>query len=179
MNAVLQVETPKEAARRLSAGAGAGFKAQALHEYRDADGQPIYWRMRLKNLASGEKWIRPMHWNGSAFVIGEPPAPTEGKPLYRLPELLAADPEALVLIVEGEWCADHLGKLGLIVTTSGSAASASGADWTPLQGRPCLLWPDHDAPGSKHAGDVVASLRALGCIVEVIDVEALKLARQG
>jgi len=179
MNAVLQVETPKEAARRLSAGAGVGFKAQALHEYRDADGQPIYWRMRLKDPASGEKWIRPMHWNGSAFVIGEPPAPAEGKPLYRLPELLAADSAAPVLIVEGEWCADHLHKLGLIVTTSGSAASANGADWTPLRGRHCLLWPDHDAPGSKYAGEVATILRALGCNVEMVDVAPLGLPDKG
>jgi len=175
MNAVLQEETPKEAARCLSAGAGVGFKAQALHEYRDADGQPIYWRMRLKNPASDEKWIRPMHWNGSAFIIGEPPAPAEGKPLYRLPELLAADPAAPVWIVEGEWVADHLHTLGLIATTSGSAASASGASWTPLRGRPCLLWPDHDAPGGKYADEVAAILRTLGCTVEVIDVEALGL----
>ena len=180
MNAVLKVETPKQAAARLAAGAlRDGYKPQALHEYRDAKGQPIYWRIRCKHPDTGDKWIRPMHWNGTGYAIGEPPAPAEGKPLYRLPELLAADPAALVWIVEGEWCADHLHKLGLIVTTSGSAASASGADWTPLRGRHCLLWPDHDAPGSKYAGDVAASLRALDCTVEMIDVEPLALPDKG
>jgi hypothetical protein len=176
MNAVLKVETPKEAARRLSAHKlREGYKAEALHVYADASGDPIYWRIRCKHPDTSKKWTPPMHWNGSAFVLSEPPAPAEGKPLYRLPELLAADSAAPVLIVEGEWCADHLHKLGLIVTTSGSAASANGADWTPLRGRHCLLWPDHDAPGSKYAGEVATILRALGCNVEMVDVAPLGL----
>jgi len=119
-----------------------------------------------------------MHWNGTCYVIGEPPAPSEGKLLYRLPELLA-DTAAWVLIVEGEWCADHLHKLGLIVTTSGSAASAHGADWTPLRNRHCVLWPDHDAPGRRCADELAATLRALACSVEVVDVEALGLPDKG
>ncbi|HEY8682045.1 MAG TPA: hypothetical protein VIM06_02665, partial [Rhodanobacter sp.] len=176
----MKVETPKEAAARLAAGAlRDGYKPQALHVYADAGGAPFYWRIRCKHPDTGDKWTRPMRWNGTSYAIGEPPAPTEGKPLYRLPELLAADPDTLVLIVEGEWCADHLHKLGLIATTSGSAASAHGADWTPLQGRSCLLWPDRDAPGSKYADEVAASLRALGCIVGIIDVDALDLPDKG
>ncbi len=180
MNAVLKVETPKDAARRLSAGAVRdGFKPQALHEYRDASGQPSYWRLRLKHPGTGEKWFRPMWFDGSSYIIGEPPAPANGKPLYRLPELLAADPAALVWIVEGEWCADHLHKLGVIVTTSGSAASASSTDWTPLQGRHCIVWPDHDKAGADYADAVTAALHAQGCIVELIDVEALGLPMKG
>lgn len=180
MNAVLQVESPKQAAARLAAGAVRdGYKPQALHVYADAGGVPLYWRIRCKHPDTGDKWTRPMHWNGSDYAIGEPPAPAEGKPLYRLLELLAADSSALVLIVEGEWCTDHLHKLGLIVTTSGSAASAHGADWTPLRGRHCLLWPDRDAPGSKYADEVTVKLLALGCTVERIDVEALDLPDKG
>lgn len=180
MNAVLKVETPKDAARRLSAGAVRdGFKPQALHVYNGTDGQTSYWRMRLKHPGTGEKWIRPMWFDGTSYIIGEPPAPANGKPLYHLPELLAADPAAPVWIVEGEWCADHLHKLGLIATTSGSAASASGADWTPLQGRSCLLWPDNDAPGRTYADTVTAALHALDCTVEHIDVAALGLPMKG
>ena len=35
-----------------------GFKPQALHEYTDADGTPLHWRIRLKNPDTGNKWIR-------------------------------------------------------------------------------------------------------------------------
>jgi hypothetical protein len=181
MNAVAHaVETPKDAARRLAAGAlRDGFKAQALHEYRDAAGQPVLWRIRCKHPGTGDKWLRPMQWNGTSYAIGEPPAPPEGKHLYRLPELLAADPADLVVIVEGESKVDALGRLGVVATTSGGSTSASGADWSPLRGRGCLLWPDNDAPGSKYANEVAAILRALDCVVEMIDVEALSLPDKG
>lgn len=178
MNAVT-VETPQAAARRLADRAiRDGFKPTGLHCYRNADGAPAYWRIRAKH-PNGDKWIRPMHWSQGAYVIGEPPAPEAGKLLYRLPELLAADPAATVWIVEGESCADALAKLGLITTTSGGSSSADAADWTPMRGRHAILWPDNDAPGRQYADDVEARLRALGCTVERVDVEALHLPEKG
>lgn len=80
-------ETPEAAAHRLAGPAIAkGFEPSALHLYSDADGLPWCWRIRATR-ADGEKWIRPMHHDGRAFVTGEPTAPTNGKPLYRLPDL--------------------------------------------------------------------------------------------
>jgi len=178
MNAVTQ-ETPQQAARRLAQAVVCGeFRSEALHEYQLADGSPWCWRWRVRK-ADGDKAMRPMHWNGSAFVAGDPPAPAKGKPLYRLPELLAADPAALVWIVEGERCADVLHKLGLIATTSGSSSSASGADWTPLPGRRCVLWADHDEPGRRYMAEVATKLRTLGCTVEWIDIAPLGLPEKG
>ena len=37
-------------------------------------------------------------------------AMSEDRPLYRLPELLGADPETQVIVVEGEKCADAVVK---------------------------------------------------------------------
>lgn len=179
MNAVMK-ETPRDAARRLAAGAmREGYKPTALHCYSDARGNPVLWRIRCKHPGTGDKWMRPMHWNGGAYVLGDPTKPDNGMPLYRLPELLAASPADPVLIVEGEGKADALAALGATVTTSGGATSASGTDWTPLRGRHCLLWPDHDQPGSDYADTVTAILRTLGCPVERLDVEALDLPAKG
>ena len=173
------VETPKDAARRiLSRALSDGYKPTGLHCYRDADGTPLFWRARCKH-PDGRKEIRPFHWDGAEYVIGEPPAPATGKVLYRLPELLAADPSAPVWIVEGEACADALAKAGKVATTSGSASSASGADWTPLRGRSVRLWPDNDKAGGQYADAVEAILRALGCTVERVDVAALGLPAGG
>lgn len=178
MNAVI-AETPQGAARRLSASALAkGYGPAGLHEYRSADGEPAFWRIRCKHSGTGDKWIRPMHWDGAGYVFGEPPAPPPGKPLYRLPELLAADPAAPVVIVEGETCADALAALGMVVTTSGSSDSADAADWSPLHGRRALLWPDHDAAGAKYANAVAARLRAMACDAELVQVETLNLAEK-
>lgn len=173
-------EGRRDAARRLSAGMLArGYQPEALHEYCDANGEPVLWRIRLRHPETGEKWMRPMHWNGTAYVTGEPPAPAEGRPLYRLPELLAADSAAPVFVVEGEACADALHRLGLVAVTSGSASSDGGADWRPLAGRRVILWPDHDEPGRKYAERVRESLSGLGAVCECLDVGALGLPEKG
>jgi len=180
MSAVIKPETWREAALRLTAPARVGgYKLQALHEYRAADGTLSYCRIRLRHPISSVKRIRPLYFDGVRYAIVEPPAPESGKLLYRLPELVATDPMAPVFIVEGEWCADVLKKLGLVATTSGSASSAGAADWSPLRGRIVIIWPDNDDPGRKYGKDVVAKLLALDCKVEVVDITALSLPEHG
>lgn len=175
----MTAETPQEAARRLAAQPiGDGFEPAALHCYRDAAGTPLFWRIRLKH-PDGRKWIRPMRSEGATYVIGEPETPAAGKPLYRLPAVLAADPALPVFVVEGESCVDALAKMGLVATTSGSADSAGVADWSPLAGRSLRLWPDNDDAGRKYADAVAERVRALGCAVERLDVGALHLPDKG
>ncbi len=179
MNAVMSVETAQDGARRLFGREIAdGFHPVALHCYTDAQGTPLFYRPRLKN-PDGRKVIKPMRLDGSRFVLGEPPAPAQGKPLYRLPQLLAANPADLVWIVEGEGCADALHAVGLVAITSGSATSDRAADWQPMQGRHCVLWPDNNRPGAEYAARVAERLQAMGCTVEVVDVEPLALPAGG
>jgi hypothetical protein len=82
-----------------------GFKPEALHKYRNAEGNILFHRIRLKH-PNGEKWIRPMYVNGRGYELGEPEF-LNGKTLYQLPQLIArpADP---VWFVEGELCVDAL-----------------------------------------------------------------------
>ncbi|QEU34295.1 YfjI family protein [Stenotrophomonas maltophilia] len=176
----LSVDTPQNAARRLAASAiRQGMLPDGLHIYTQSTGEPLFWRIRCKHPRTGEKWIRPMHWDGADYVIGEPPAPTTGKLLYRLHELESAADGSIVYVVEGEACADALARMGLLATTSGSASSADGADWSPLAGRRIRLWPDNDDAGRKYAAEASARLYALGCTVERIDVDALSLTEKG
>lgn len=178
MNAVPQAEAPQAGARRLFArDIAEGFAPVALHCYASADGQPLFYRPRLKH-PDGRKVIKPMRLDGLRYVMGEPPAPKEGKPLYRLPDLLA-DTAAPVWIAEGEGCADALAKLGKVATTSGSATSDGAADWTPLRGRSVILWPDNNGPGFDYADKVADRLRALACDVRRIDVAPLHLPDGG
>ena len=182
MNAAAElIETPKAAAHRLAAAAlREGYKPKALHPYELADGSPWCWRIRCEHPATGDKWMRPRRRaDDGRFELGEPPAPAEGKPIYRLPAILAAPDDAVVWVVEGEKCADALAKLGMVATTSGSADSGEAANWKPLQGRRVLIWPDFDAAGHRYAATVAAKLRALGCTVAVIDAAALGLESKG
>lgn len=172
------IETAKEAARRFCAPMLAkGYRPQALHEYRSASGEVLFYRIRAKHPGTGEKFIRPMHRNGASFELGEPEFPS-GKPLYRLDEL-AAKPGAPCWWCEGERCADALAKLGVLATTAGSAQSDERADFSPLARRTVTIWPDANKPGLEHAERVAAKLRALGCSVERIDAQTLGLPEGG
>jgi KaiC/GvpD/RAD55 family RecA-like ATPase len=184
VDSVTMLETPKDAAKRLAAGAKReGFVPDGFYTYRYPDGAEWYWRLRAKN-AAGEKWIRPMRLNGHGYELKEPEFPAAGKPLYNL-DLLVKQPGAVVVIVEGEKAADALARfaaltgLNMVVTTSGGAQSAGAADWSPLAGHPSVIWPDNDEPGKAYATDVVARVAPLGCAVSVVDVEKLDLAEKG
>ncbi len=167
------------AAGKLSSSAKAeGYKAEALHVYTDTSGNPLYWRIRAKR-DNGDKWIRPMYHDGSQYRMGEPPAPSTGKPLYGL-HALAMLPDAPVYLVEGEKAADALLRVGHISITSGAADSANTADWSPVLHRNILIWPDNDEAGAKYLADCLPLLTAAGASsISIVDVSALALPPKG
>jgi hypothetical protein len=78
--------------------------------------------------------------------------------LYRLPELLAADPARRVYVVEGEKDADNLAALGFVTTTNPGGAGKWNASYSEvLCGRSVVILPDNDEAGRTHA-EQVASL---------------------
>lgn len=173
------METPRQAARRLAREEIRGdFKPEGLHEYQDADGVPLQWKIRVR-LPDGSKWIRPMHVSGTVYRLGDAPRFKEGsRPLYRLPEL-AARPDEVVYFCEGEKCVDALMAIGLLATTSGSATSDERADLSPLAGRQVVAWPDNDAPGLQYIARVSDKLSILGTNVQTIDAAGLGLEQHG
>lgn len=173
-------QAAKRAARELTKRQQLqGFEPSNLHMYQNEKGNPEFWRIRMKHPETGEKFIRPMFWNGRTFKLGEPPASGKKKPLYRLPELIQAPNDSHVFITEGEQKVEALERLGLIATTSGGSSSADGADWTPLQGRTCIVWPDHDPAGRTYADAVATILLALGCDVSAIDPAQIGVREKG
>ena len=95
-------ESPKHAAHRLASKLlGSGYTFEALHAYTTTEGEPLYWRIRLKNSAMGKKWIRPMCLVGGEYVLKEPEFNQGQKPLYRLHDLVSR-PGDVVVCVEGE-----------------------------------------------------------------------------
>ena len=170
-------ETPEAAVCRLAAQElRHGFILEALHAYRDATNNIVYYRIRLKH-PDGRKWIRPMYLNGQGYEIGEPEF-TNGKPLYRLPELAARSSNP-VWFPEGENKVDALQRLGVLATTSGGSTSAKHADFSPLANRCVIIWPDNDEPGLRHAQEVADTLVALGATVRLVDIGQLNLPLKG
>lgn len=174
----MAAETARHAAHRLAAGALAeGFKPETLHTYKSPEGDPLYYRIRARH-PDGRKWIRPMKLNGTGYVLGEPEFPN-GKPIYKLDQIAARSGDP-VWITEGEKAADKIGEtFGVLATTSGSATSAVGADWSPLFGRACILWPDNDEAGESYISDVATILERMGVRYSVIDISGLGLPPGG
>lgn len=88
----------------------------------------------------------------------------EPRPLYGL-DRLAARPGAPVILCEGEKAADAAGDLVpayVAVTSPNGSKSAGKADWSVLQGRRVVIWPDADAPGLAYASAAAALILAAG-----------------
>ena len=166
-------------------------------QYRDAEGRTLGYVCRF-NQPDGGKEILPLSY---AVAVGD-----EGRlgwrwlsfakprPLYGL-DRLAAQPDASVLVVEGEKCADAARALfpqAVVVTWPGGSKAVKHADWTPLKGRKVVIWPDADLktwpighalagqvmdryhqPGTLAACDIAAILEGtkwkatLGCQVRI------------
>ena len=131
----------------------------AEYVYTNADGEVLVSvrRYNVKDIAGNpmlntkgkpKKEFRP-------FVEGSPYSKfPDIRPLYNIPNVLASD---RVIWVEGEKCADALNHAGYTATcTIGGAGAltkktAHQFDFSPLQNKELILWPDNDPAGKKLA----------------------------
>jgi len=82
--------------------------------------------------------------------------------LYNLDKIAAADPATPIIFVEGEKCADALGDLGYLTTTTfGGSKAEKKSDLSPLAGRNVILWPDLDEAGLSYVQSVAETLYTL------------------
>lgn len=141
-------------------------------DYLDPSGETILLIVFRCETSDGKTYRQATLVDGG-FVLKNPERPL---PLYNLPELGAAD---TIIITEGEKCCDAVRPYGFTGTTSPMGAGKAGlADWTPIQGKPVYVWPDHDGPGHKHADDVIRILHGLGCTIFRIDPAAADLSEK-
>ena len=89
------------------------------------------------------------------FTANNPyPKMPDVRPLYNIPNISSSD---RVIWVEGEKCADALNSLGFTATCHMGGAgmlsknSAPSYDFSPLNGKEVILWPDNDKAGKKVA----------------------------
>ena len=151
-------------------------KIVATYDYRDAGGELLHqtvrfdtsdqtrrFRQRRPDPDQPDQWI----WN----LRGVSPV------LYRLPDVLAADPGVMVFVVEGEKDADKLWSLGLTATSSPMGACKwSYVDAAPLDGRRVVVIPDNDGPGWKHAQEVAQERHGRSASVKMIQLPGLNKA---
>lgn len=130
----------------------------SVWKYHNAAGEVVGAVCRW-NTADGKE-IRQLRQERGGWVCRAMEAP---RPLYRLPELLAADAESALHICEGEKSADAGQSLGLVcVTSAGGSNAAEQTDWQPVAGRSVVICPDNDTPGEQFATTVAGLCSAAG-----------------
>lgn len=124
--------------------------------YRNADGQAAFAIMRWDG--TGKKLTLPVTHDGEKFQSAGYPYK---RPLYNS-DIIAAHEGWPVLIVEGEKSAEdgaeHLPPGWCITTWAGGTGAIGKTDWSILNGRRCVIWPDSDEPGLTAARKIVDML---------------------
>ena len=93
---------------------------------------------------------------------------------YRLPQLIAAETDALVYVCEGEKDVDNIRALGLVATCNpGGAGKWREAYSVFLADRDVVILPDNDEPGREHAAMVERLTKAYAKSVIVVPLPDL------
>lgn len=143
------------------------------YNYRDARGSLVFQVVRKP----GKKFLQRRPGVGDEWIWKDVFKGENGarRILYRLPELLAADPAQPVYIVEGEKDADAGASHGLVTTCNPGGAGKWHFIATHarehLAGRTVIVIADRDTVGELHAADVATSLAKVAASVRVVSLE--------
>lgn len=158
----------RENGPRTDAG---GWRRTGTYTFRDEAGEPLYRTHRLEHPRKPKRYEveRADGVGGWISKIGD-----SRRVLYRLPELMAADPAEPIYFVEGERKADKLAEWGLMATAIAFGANSWRREYaTALAGRTIVILPDHDKPGYKFAAIVKADIEACGGTAHVLQLPDL------
>ena len=139
--------------------------------YRDAQGRVLAYAVRF-DLQDGGKAVLPLCYGryGDNSPQWHWKALPEPRPLYGL-QILASKPDAPALLVEGEKTADAAQVYfpqHAALTWGGGGKAVSKADFSPLQGREVVIWPDNDEPGFAAALELAKILEGKARSVAIV-----------
>lgn len=148
-------------------------KLETIYDYTDADGTLVLQVLRLRRTDGGKDFrqrvpdpTQPKGYRYSTSDLGE-------RPLYRLPEVLAAKARGgIIFVVEGEKDVDTLVELGYTATCNPMGAdNGKGSKWKQnmtdtLAGCRVIVVADNDEPGLLHANYVATQLTNAGAQVK-------------
>lgn len=145
-------------------------KPSASWHYRNQAGDTLGYIARY-DPPDSRKQIVPWVFSDVGWISKQFPEP---RPLYGLDKL---QPNLPVLITEGEKAADAaqeiVGHRYAVMTWPGGAQALTRADFSPLEGRKVLLWPDADRPGVDAMNTLAGRLVPICREVKTLDVSGM------
>lgn len=135
----------------------------ATYDYQNSEGELLYQAVRYEPKDFRQR--KPdgnggWQWNMQGV----------NRVLYRLPDLIDAEPDALVYITEGEKDVDALRGLGLLATCNVGGALKWQREFSEtLRGRACCIVADKDAKGREHAQQVATMLHGIAASVRIVE----------
>lgn len=138
------------------------------YNYTDEEGNLLFQTLRYVPKDFGQR-----HKEGSEWVYN-----LQGvrRVLYRLPELIAADPNDPVFVVEGEKDVDRLIDEGLVATCN--PLGGGKGKWREeynryLRDRNIIIIPDNDETGTEHSEQIASSLQGYAKAIKVVSLSGL------
>ncbi len=141
-------------------------RVEKEYPYYDEEGNLLF-----KVIRYDPKDFRPCHAQNGRWIFS-----MEGvrHVLYRLPDLLKADPAHTVYLSPSEKDVDNLRKLGLVSTCNcGGDQNWRDEYSASLKGRDVVLLPHNDLSGKKWAADVTRSLQGSAKSVRTVHLPGL------
>ena len=129
---------------------------ECSYVYTDATGKPLHRTVRFRD----PKSFRQQWYDRGVWRWGLNGMHNRGETvLYRLPELLAADPSVPVFLCEGEKSVDRLRVLGLVATSCPMAFQSWRPQYTDwIRARNVVILEDNDEDGWERAGQLYGRL---------------------
>jgi hypothetical protein len=154
-------------------------RPSGIYCYPNIDGETLHYVYVFPpRRLGGRKIVLPLTYrtrDGACFWDWKGYPSDHSLPLYRLDQL-AANPDADVLFLEGEKCAEAGAKLFandhsiVSISIMGGAEADHRADLKPVRGRPAIIWQDNDEVGAKFAKRLADRLIEMDCAVSIVDV---------
>jgi RecA-family ATPase len=159
---------PFEPQRRSENDNADAWRCTGTYDFRDEAGTLLYRTRRHEHRAKPKRFTaeRPDGAGGWTTSMGD-----VRRVLYRLPELLAADPAEPVYLTEGERKADKLVSWGFTATAFAFGAKSWRKEYAQaLSARTVIILPDNDANGqdmARRASDDITTAGGAAHIVEL------------
>jgi hypothetical protein len=142
---------------------GAGLLGHRWFEYVGANGRTLFYQRRFDKPDGGKTFGQLTYGTLNGVTGWHAKGPPQPYPLYRLDLLTSADPNSIVIVVEGEGKCEYAERMfpdKIVTSWLNGAGSVDLTNWSPLKRfkeENIIWWADADKPRDKPHGCFLAT----------------------